>query len=223
MNINELKNIKGDELNKEDIIRQIKEYCKEFYGEYLADLPGINNNAQIKKYDMQRVTYMNKMKLDFRKFFEHNVPNFQIHNEGNKIIARVNNKNNINIIFDSIEAIFLEFNIDNNDKRFNESYKIEARSNFKKPSRQNFEMKKTKSGWGKIIRCTGFTLDNLDNQTTSALKNALDEIKEVVEYNDKIKNNIKFHMDVYKEKNYDNCLFSSESIEYVIQQIIKSI
>ncbi|ADK14752.1 hypothetical protein [Clostridium ljungdahlii] len=224
MDINELKNIKNDGLNKENIIKQIKEYCKEFYGEPLVEVSGggINNNSQIKKYYMQRTTYINKIKLDFKKFFEHNIPNFKIQNKDNEIVARVNNKNNINIIFQGIELIFLEFNIDNNDKKFNESYTIEIRSDFKKPS-QSFKADKTKNYWGRTIRCTGFTLDKLDNQTTSALNSALNEIKEVVEYNDKIKNNIKFLMDVYKEKSYDNLLFSSQSIEQVIQQIIKEI
>lgn len=216
MSIN-LKNIQPDDNTKKDIINQIKEYVKSFYGEISFNL--INgDNGLIKVYESNLKTYVEGVKKEFINYFISELPNFinmKTDKENSEISFSANDKNIITLTHRN-NLIFLNFVLDDNIKK---EFNLSINSNFKKP--EGFCEEKKENGFGRIIRFDGWAIEDLEKINYDRLIKALNEIKETCEFDNQIISSIDFSIMVYENivNKHDELIINSKSIGDIIKHL----
>lgn len=220
MGIN-LNNIESDGFNKRDIVNEIKGYTTLFYGE-----PGFIDQPKKKGlldiYNDEYKFFFESIKINFKNYFKNNLKSFKdiqgFQNPEEHIVARANDKNEIVLLFSNQDIIFLTFNLNSNGNIIKKTYRICIESKFKNPYRYSREdnssagLTKNKT---KYKNCEIDSIECTENFNASELQEALNEIKNVVEFNKSIINDFEFNLTVEDTEDPD-IIIIDRSIEKII-------
>ena len=220
MGIN-LNNIESDGFNKRDIFNEIKAYTTVFYGK-----PGFIDQTVEKGlleiYNDKYNSFLESIKISFKNHFKNNLKNFndiqEFQSPEEHIIARANDNNKIVLQFSNEDIIFLTFNLDSDENTIKKTYSISVESKFKMPYRYSHEDNNSGGSTTKYKDLDIDSIESTEHFNISELQEALNQIKNVVDFNKKIINDFEFNLTVEDTVNPD-IIIIDRSIEEIITKL----